>query len=221
MTPVDIIFALLFWIGIAYLGFWRFRQLRIDSFRQNIFSIRDELFIYAAEGHIGFDHPAYTTLRNMLNGYIRFSHQISLLRLLAHWLSVSIHKPKLPQFSNFWAEAIADLPDEKKAKLEHYLTDASAHLFYFLFLSTIAKKALAIPAVAAVLIRFAFSNSEKDDRPIIITSAHGVKVFEQKRELKVATYQYTEKHSEQVKDSIDHLNADAVVYGKRGQFAAV
>ena len=54
---------------------------RLDSFRQEMFGLRDELFDYAASGQIGFDDPAYRLLRQSMNGYIRYAHRITFFRL--------------------------------------------------------------------------------------------------------------------------------------------
>src|SRR5947209_7747433 len=144
MTVIDILFSLVALLGIIYLFFWRFKQYRIDKFRQNIFGIRDNLFDYAAAGNITFSHPAYLTLRNMMNGYIRFSHRISCFRLSGHWFSMSLSKYPVPEFSKTWAEATANLPETKKTELEMFLLRASAHLFHFVFLSSFVKKIVVI-----------------------------------------------------------------------------
>ena len=67
--------------GIYGIVFWLYRDYRIDTFRQSMFSIRDELFDFAANGNIDFNHPAYTQLRELINGYIRFGHQVRILPL--------------------------------------------------------------------------------------------------------------------------------------------
>jgi len=55
---------------------------RLDWFRQKMFSIRDEMFDYAADGNIPFDHPAYTMLRHQMNGFIRYGHQLTVFGCL-------------------------------------------------------------------------------------------------------------------------------------------
>lgn len=55
---------------------------RLDWFRQKMFSIRDEMFDYAADGNIAFDHPAYMMLRHQMNGFIRYGHQLTVFRCL-------------------------------------------------------------------------------------------------------------------------------------------
>jgi hypothetical protein len=55
--------------------------LRLVTFRQEMFAVRDELFDYAAAGNIRFSDPAYRLLRQSMNGYIRYAHQLTFFRL--------------------------------------------------------------------------------------------------------------------------------------------
>ena len=71
----------LFALWLLYFFGWRGH--RVDSFRQHIFAVRDDLFDYAASGAIRFDDPAYMTLRSIANGTIRFAHQLTFTRVLA------------------------------------------------------------------------------------------------------------------------------------------
>jgi hypothetical protein len=70
----------LFALWVLYFFFWR--EHRIDTFRQGLFEIRDDLFDYAASGAIKLDDPAYTTLRDLSNGLIRFAHTLTFTRVL-------------------------------------------------------------------------------------------------------------------------------------------
>src|SRR5271163_2245134 len=63
---------------------------RLDGFRQDMFAIRDELFDYAADGNISFDHPAYTLLREQMNGFIRYGHDLTVFRFVMMSLVVKI-----------------------------------------------------------------------------------------------------------------------------------
>ncbi len=56
-------------------------SFRLDEFRQRMFAIRDELFDYAAAGNIGFNDPAYRLLRQSMNGFIRYAHQLTFFRV--------------------------------------------------------------------------------------------------------------------------------------------
>jgi hypothetical protein len=54
-----------------------------------MFAVRDELFDFAADGNVAFDHPAYTLLRRQMNGFIRYGHQLTVFRGL---MTAVIHK---------------------------------------------------------------------------------------------------------------------------------
>lgn len=63
--------------------FWFYWDYRIDKTRQELFSLRDELFDLAADGRISFHHPAYGLLRTTMNGMIRYTHRVDILHVLA------------------------------------------------------------------------------------------------------------------------------------------
>jgi hypothetical protein len=68
------------WVSILFLVafiFWSYRQFVLESFRQKLFALRDEMFDYAAEGNMDFSHPAYVVLRQTMNGMIRFGHRMN------------------------------------------------------------------------------------------------------------------------------------------------
>lgn len=54
----------------------------LDRVRQELFSLRDELFDAAASGAVSFESPAYRTLRDLMNGMIRFAHRMMSTSLL-------------------------------------------------------------------------------------------------------------------------------------------
>lgn len=71
-----------FSVALAVLVFtWHrvWKTLALDIVRQNLFSIRDQLFDLAAEGKhgLGFDSPVYGAFREQLNHRIRYAHRVS------------------------------------------------------------------------------------------------------------------------------------------------
>lgn len=123
-------FSLVSIAGILCLLFNQYKNYRIDAFRQDIFEIRDELFEYAKNGNIGFRHPAYGALRSLMNGFIRFGHQISILRLL---ITIIILKHDLEKdsvsFSAKWANSTKDL--KPNVKLDMCLILQKVHFSVF------------------------------------------------------------------------------------------
>jgi hypothetical protein len=78
--------VLAIWVGF----FWLYRDYEIDRYRQRLFELRDELWDYAAEGHVAFDNPAYRLIRIRINGLIRFAHMLS-----CTWLVMALVAEKL------------------------------------------------------------------------------------------------------------------------------
>ena len=74
--------SLLSILFIFILVFCLYRGYRIDSFRQKMFCLRDELFDEARKGNIPFDSDAYGMLRSTINGTIRFAHKLSLWQMI-------------------------------------------------------------------------------------------------------------------------------------------
>jgi len=94
-----------------------------DAFRQSIFELRDRLFDEAAEGAIPFDHPAYLMLRSTMNGFIRFAHRLQLLELVVLFAIATRSQSSREageEFGKRWDEALHDLDESARAKLEAY-----------------------------------------------------------------------------------------------------
>ena len=94
---------------------------REDAFRQQMFASRDEMFDYAASGAIAFNDPAYKLLRQSMNGFLRFAHRLTLLRLcltIVKW-RMSSEAPEL-KWHKRWQAAMEIVPDETSAKLKDF-----------------------------------------------------------------------------------------------------
>jgi hypothetical protein len=108
-----VINSLLSLILFAFLIFWLWPAQRIDLFRQQMFAIRDELWDFAAEGKISFDDPAYTLLRQLMNGFIRYAHNLTLYRMLLLFLQWKyVFGEPVSQWTTSWNEAVGQLPNE-------------------------------------------------------------------------------------------------------------
>lgn len=56
-----------------------YRRTRADSFREDMFTIRDEVFDYFWQNNLSFESPSYMLLRDSLNGAIRVGDQLNIL----------------------------------------------------------------------------------------------------------------------------------------------
>jgi hypothetical protein len=108
-------------VGLVYLVFWRYRELRIDSFRQQLFELRGELFDFADAGNISFDDRAYGVLRSTINGFIRFGHRMTLWHLLSLALMADIAEiNETESFDARWAKVMKPLPSPVREQMEEY-----------------------------------------------------------------------------------------------------
>ena len=114
MTPEQI--AALYFVSIlavAMLGMLAagLRAYARDAFRQRAFAIRNELFDFAAAGHVSFDDPAYWRLRQVMNATIRFTHRLTVgeavLPVCLHLMSRSMPPPKN---LTLWRDAVREQP---------------------------------------------------------------------------------------------------------------
>jgi len=110
----SIIELLALWVLVCV--FWK--DYCLDAFRQNLFTLRDDLFLYAANGNISFDHPAYRLLRERLNGAIRYGHEFTLTRVVVALVTMPPNASESE--SDAWEINTATLSKEKRAVLSQY-----------------------------------------------------------------------------------------------------
>jgi hypothetical protein len=89
---------------------------RLDVFRQRMFSVRDDLFAYAAAGNISFQNPAYRLLRQSMNGFLRYGHNLTLYRLLVTVIQWNIAGRPSANWSKAWTSALEDIADPRVRK---------------------------------------------------------------------------------------------------------
>jgi hypothetical protein len=81
-----------------------------------MFAVRDDLFAYAASGKIDFSNPAYRLLRQSMNGFLRYGHNLTFYRLcvtLAVWHFEGRPKTK---WSEAWTISLDDIKDDSVRK---------------------------------------------------------------------------------------------------------
>jgi hypothetical protein len=125
-----ILYLFFLWIVVYYL--WP--DYRNDAFRNHVFSIRDRMFLYAAQGNITFDHPAYAILRNRMNTLLRHGHEFTLTRVA---LIVATHDIEKNEAILKWHAAVAELPVATQEKMKEFNTcvaiAVAQHILYCSF----------------------------------------------------------------------------------------
>ena len=120
--------ALHFTIALTALWFLVFKlshDYRIDALRDRLFAVRERLFDFAASGNVSFDNPAYTRLRTLINGLIRFAHRLTFTRFLLGisfmaWRGQTYEKTALVE----WENALSELPTEVAIELKSIRDEA-------------------------------------------------------------------------------------------------
>lgn len=123
MSPTEfniIVQSILSLLVLVVIVFALWPNQRVDLFRQQMFALRDELFDYAMNGHIAFDSPAYQLLRNLMNGIIRYAHNLSFYRsTLLQWKYQNDYTRK--PWSEAWEHALQQIADkDTKRQMEEF-----------------------------------------------------------------------------------------------------
>jgi hypothetical protein len=107
--------SLLSVVSLAIL--WKLIKLwnnhRVDTIRQDLFEVRDELFDVALKHPFLFKHPSYVRLRQSVNICIRFAHKFTSTRLV---VTIFVRQLwALPKDN--WPDTLVGLPGEIKVEL--------------------------------------------------------------------------------------------------------
>ena len=121
------------------------RSLLLDSLRQKLFAIRDDLFDFAADGGISFEDQSYRELRNDINNLIRFADKLSFARLLLASWAVREDHPAMVSVRN-WIERVGHLDPLVKKKLLETRNQALREVVLY-----IVRRSLLLNAIFSIL----------------------------------------------------------------------
>ncbi|MGB6973739.1 MAG: hypothetical protein WBD67_03550 [Terracidiphilus sp.] len=117
---------------MVYELFWK--SQRVDALRERLFALRDELFNIVAEGRVPFNHPAYTKLRLLINGTIRFAHKATLATLVTVALTSKDKENEGTTAFAAWKSSLETLTDEDRKRVEgiheRVFSAYTSHIFY-------------------------------------------------------------------------------------------
>lgn len=131
MTTEALIQLLELLTGIALLVlFFRYpwQNILVDMTRQRLFEIRDDIFLYAADGRIEYDSDIYNELRERLNSTIRYCHKAKFSTVFAA-LAVQDDKAKSQKQEKSLLEIVSDIEDaDLRNDLEEKVIEATVFL---------------------------------------------------------------------------------------------
>ncbi|MGI9558227.1 MAG: hypothetical protein ACR2NQ_00975 [Thermodesulfobacteriota bacterium] len=152
VTTPEKVNVLLLMVGFLFVwAIWSFglRPMLVDSFRQRVFEIRDEMFYYAAKSGVDFNHPAYGTLRTMMNGYIRFAHKIDSVLILAFTVYSLFRKEETKKNSEDFKKRIeselSPLPEVQKKEMINFVKKTERELVWYVVYASPLFIAVAMP----------------------------------------------------------------------------
>jgi hypothetical protein len=149
---LTVLSSLLSLAGLVYLYFWIYRGFIVDSFRQDLFHLRDEVFDYAADGNISFDHDNYGMLRSTINGYIQHAHRMTLWHALV--LNLFIRDKEMSGFKGFderWSRIQRNLTPESKEAMNAFRKRMDDIVFRYVMLSAPECVLLTFPVVLLIV----------------------------------------------------------------------
>lgn len=124
-----------FFFAVGVLWVWygfMYKRTRTDRLREDLFTIRDELFDFMWRHGLSYDLPAYQQMRDFLNGGIRFADKLNLVPL---WLVAHLARGMHPHKEFSLPKAIEEIEDpETKAYFEKVYRTVGRRLYRCVFL---------------------------------------------------------------------------------------
>jgi hypothetical protein len=100
------------------------------NFRQNLFQIRREAFLFAADGGVEFEHPAYIRVRQQANALLSQAERVGFIQTLVAVLVLG--RPPLPDFEDL----LDGLDDASKERLLSFHRATAFQTLRYCFLTS-------------------------------------------------------------------------------------
>lgn len=133
------------------LVFVDYPQSAVDIARNKLFELRGELFEMANSGEIGFGDPAYQIHRDLINGMIRYAHEISVVHfMLSQLLSSNSNKVIGSRLNQGLKESLGSASKTVRPKLARILEEASFEMLRLMVSRSIVMT-IFVGSIAAIL----------------------------------------------------------------------
>jgi AcrR family transcriptional regulator len=144
-------------ILLVWLVFFAYQAYRVDKLRQDLFTIRDELFDAALDGKISVDDQAYKVSRQMMNGMIRFAHRLSIPSLFAFAVLMPSSRSTIARQSI--NELLNSAKPESRELVLRYLTSVNQRVIEHVATSPLFVATVFVPVLTVALTRLGFDIS--------------------------------------------------------------
>lgn len=111
-------------LALCLFAFYLWRDYSLDVFRERVFSLRDELFLYVLANRIDFANVAYSGLRDRMNTVLRFAHEFTFTRFVLAAFFRPFGEQNLELVA--WEKAVDQLPEEDMRRRLREFRDAFA-----------------------------------------------------------------------------------------------
>lgn len=147
ITITASIIAALLVLALGHVAFTIYPQSAIAMARHNLFNLRDELFDLGAQGKLNFKSPGYKATRQLINGLIKYAHDVSLMQIFTTKLIMKARKQRITSVKD-WEKAIDALSKEEREYVDDIYRKAMVHMVRLL----ITKSVLLTSALAVFLV---------------------------------------------------------------------
>jgi hypothetical protein len=155
----------------AWVLFYEYPRSAIERTRNELFSLRDELFDLGQKGEIPFDSDAYTILRGLLNGMIRYAHDISGTQLIATQLIRSKSATQYSeQIKSRWKKAQSALPAKSRSEAGRIMSRATDAMFGLIVGRSVLLSTLLSVIIIALIAIHALKSATKRLHNTLITT---------------------------------------------------
>ena len=122
-----------FFAGVAMLAAMvrLLHQQSVDSVRSELFALRDEMFLYAVD-HQLLENEAYRDLRAQMNGFIRYAHEFTAMRVVGHLIVCDLFKVPTKSRWPHLAERIKALGQDDRVRMEKFYEDQRLIISFYL-----------------------------------------------------------------------------------------
>jgi hypothetical protein len=140
MTENLILIGVLWWMFHSV-----FRDVMLDRLRLKLYGIRDKMLLLVADEKLAADDAAYTSLRRLLNGSIRFAQEYSFVPFILLFLATRRKSNTIVTISE-WRQSVDQLADsDVREKLHSFHAEMHWHIFQYIVMTSLAMWFVAIP----------------------------------------------------------------------------